>query len=124
MRRVLIVDDEPMILEVAQVSLETIAGWTVLTAGDGAEAVRVAAVQQPDAILMDVMMPGMDGPATCRHLAENAETSTIPIILLTAKVQRADQRQWESLPVAGVLGKPFDPVALPSQMADLLGWTL
>lgn len=124
MRRVLIVDDEPMILEVAQMSLETIAGWTVLTAGDGAEAVRVAAAQQPDAILMDVMMPGMDGPATCRHLAESAETSTIPVILLTAKVQKAEQRQWEDLPVAGVLAKPFDPVALPSQMADLLGWTL
>lgn len=123
MRRLLVVDDEPLILEVAQMSLEVIGGWSVSTATTGAEALVKASAEQPDAILMDVMMPGMDGPTACRHLFEGTDTAHIPIILLTAKVQQSEQRQWESLPVAGVLAKPFDPLALPTMIADLLGWS-
>lgn len=121
MKKVMIVDDDAMIREIAQFSLE-IAGWTVVTANDGREALALAAAELPDAILMDVMMPVMDGPTACVLLAEQPETAGIPIILFTAKVQRSEWREWETLPVAGMLAKPFDPVRLADDVSSLLGW--
>ena len=121
MKQLMIVDDDPLILEITQMSLE-MAGWSVICAGSGEEAVERAAVEKPDAILMDVMMPGMDGPTSCRHIAANPETAHIPVILLTAKVQRSEQREWASLPVAGMLAKPFDPMRLAEDVKALLGW--
>lgn len=121
-RRILVVDDEDDIREVAQVALEMVGGWEVIPVSSGAEGVRRAAAEQPDAILLDVMMPGMDGPATVRALREEPATRDIPVILLTAKVQAADRRRFEDLPVSGVLSKPFDPMELSAQMARLLGW--
>ena len=123
MRRVLVVDDDEVILEVAQMALEAVAGWTVITAGSGAEGVATARAERPDAIVMDVMMPEMDGPTACHLLAADPQTRDIPIVLLTAKVQQSEQRQWASLPVAGVLAKPFDPMRLADQVAGLVGWT-
>ena len=119
--KLMIVDDDPLILEITQMSLE-MAGWSVICAGSGEEAVERAAVEKPDAILMDVMMPGTDGPTSCRHIAANPETAHIPVILLTAKVQRSEQREWASLPVAGMLAKPFDPMRLAEDVKALLGW--
>ena len=121
-RRVLIVDDEDDIREVAQMSLEMVAGWEVVPARSGDEGVRLAAEHRPDAILLDVMMPGMDGPATAALLRDRPETAAIPVILLTAKVQPADRRRLEALGVAGVLAKPFDPMQLANQVSALLGW--
>ena len=121
-RKILLVDDEDDIREVAQMSLEMTAGWDVVTASSGADALRLAAAERPDAILLDVMMPGMDGPDTARALHASAETETIPIILLTAKVQAADRRRFDDLGVAGVLSKPFDPMELAAQVSAVLGW--
>ena len=121
-RRILIVDDEDDIREVAQMSLEMVAGWEVIPARSGDEGVRLAAEHRPDAILLDVMMPGMDGPATAERLRDRPETASIPVILLTAKVQPADRRRLEALGVAGVLAKPFDPMELAGQISGLLGW--
>jgi len=121
-RRILIVDDEDDIREVAQMSLEMVAGWEVIPARSGDEGVRLAAEHRPDAILLDVMMPGMDGPATAERLRDRPETAEIPVILLTAKVQPADRRRLEALGVAGVLAKPFDPMELAAQVSGLLGW--
>ena len=121
-RKILLVDDEDDIREVAQMSLEMTAGWDVVTASSGAEGLRAAAAEQPDAILLDVMMPGMDGPATARALKAAPETADIPIILLTAKVQAADRRRFDDLGVAGVLSKPFDPIELAAQVSGVLGW--
>jgi CheY-like chemotaxis protein len=123
MRKVLIIDDEEDIREVAALSLEAVAGWTVLTAESGPEGIRKAAAERPDAILLDVMMPEMDGPTTFRALQANAETSEIPVLLLTAKVQGVDQRRFASLGVRAVLFKPFDPLTLSKEMAAVLGWT-
>jgi CheY-like chemotaxis protein len=120
-KRLLIVDDDPMILEVTEMSLE-LAGWSVVSANDGHEALEKAAAERPDAILMDVMMPGMDGPTTCERLSATPETAHIPVILLTAKVQPFERRRWEDLPVAGVLAKPFDPLRLADDVRALLGW--
>ncbi|HEX5870206.1 MAG TPA: response regulator [Longimicrobium sp.] len=122
-RKILLVDDEDDIREVAQMSLEMTAGWDVVTAASGADALRLAASERPDAILLDVMMPGMDGPATARALHASGDTAQIPIILLTAKVQAADRKRFDDLGVAGVLSKPFDPMELAAQVSGVLGWT-
>lgn len=122
MRRVLIIDDEDDIREVAALSLEATANWTIFTASSGREGIRVAAIEKPDAILMDVMMPEMDGPTTFKHLQLNPQTSGIPVVLLTAKVQGVDQRRFAGLGVAAVLVKPFDPLTLAQQIASVLGW--
>ena len=122
MRRVLIIDDEDDIREVAALSLEATAGWEILTARSGVEGMKVAAAERPDAILMDVMMPGVDGPTTFRHMQQDPLISDIPVLFLTAKVQGVDQRRFAGLGVAAVLFKPFDPLTLAQQICDVLGW--
>ena len=120
--RILIIDDEEDIREVAALSLETVAGWEVVKADSGAQGLARAIEHQPDAILLDVMMPGMDGPATIRELRKNPATVRIPVLLLTAKVQSSDQRRFADLGIEAVLFKPFDPLTLSTQIADVLGW--
>lgn len=122
MRRILIIDDEDDIREVAALSLETVAGWNVCTANCGTDGIRKAEDEQPDAILMDVMMPAMDGPTTFREMQKIPGICHIPVVLLTAKVQGVDQRRFAGLGVSGVLFKPFDPLTLAAQMSDALGW--
>jgi CheY-like chemotaxis protein len=121
-RRVLVVDDDDMLREVAKVSLEMVGGWEVLTAGSGSEACEVAVRERPDALLLDVMMPGMDGPSTVVALRGEPVTRDIPVIFLTAKVGGDGHQQWEHLDVSGVIPKPFDPMSLPAEVARLLGW--
>jgi CheY-like chemotaxis protein len=121
-RKVLIIDDEDDIREVAALSLESVAGWDVVTANSGSQGLARALEHQPDAILLDVMMPGMDGPSTFRELRKNPVTAKIPVLLLTAKVQSSDQRRFADLGVEAVLFKPFDPLTLSDQIAGVLGW--
>jgi CheY-like chemotaxis protein len=99
-----------------------VAGWDVAVASSGAQGLLRAAEYHPDAILLDVMMPGMDGPSTFRELRKNPLTAEIPVLLLTAKVQSNDKRRFADLGVQAVLFKPFDPLTLPSQIAGVLGW--
>jgi CheY-like chemotaxis protein len=122
-RRVLLIDDEDDIREVAQLSLEMVANWDVVTASSGAAGVALAASDQPDAIVLDVMMPGMDGSATYSRLQANPATRHIPVVLLTAKILDpiADRFANE---VATVISKPFDPMRLPAQIANALGWAV
>jgi CheY-like chemotaxis protein len=121
-RHILIIDDEDDIREVASLSLETVAGWEVTAANSGPSGIRSAQDSPPDAILLDVMMPGMDGPTTFLELQKIPQTAKIPVILLTAKVQGADQKRFAELGVAAVLFKPFDPITLAQQIASALGW--
>lgn len=121
-RKILIIDDEDDIREVAALSLESVAGWDVIKASSGAQGLARAEEFQPDAILLDVMMPVMDGPTTFRELRKNPATAQIPVLLLTAKVQGTDQRRFADLGVEAVLFKPFDPMTLSSQIAGVLGW--
>ncbi len=123
MRRILIIDDEDDIREVAALSLESVAGWEIVTARSGAEGIETAKTEKPDAILMDVMMPAMDGPTTFKEMQKVPEIAAIPVILLTAKVQGVDQRRFAGLGVAAVLFKPFDPLTLADQMSTALGWS-
>jgi len=121
-RRILIIDDEDDIREVAAMSLETVAGWEVMVANSGAQGLLRAASYKPDAILLDVMMPGMDGPTTFRELRKNPATAKIPVLFLTAKVQATDRRRFADLGIEAVLVKPFDPMTLSIQIAGALGW--
>jgi len=120
--KILIIDDEDDIREVAALSLESVAGWDVVTANSGSQGLARAVEHQPDAILLDVMMPGMDGPTTFRELRKNPATEKIPVLLLTAKVQSSDQRRFADLGVESVLFKPFDPLTLADQISSVLGW--
>ena len=122
MHRILIIDDEDDIREVAALSLEATADWQVITASSGREGIATAAREKPEAILMDVMMPEMDGPTTFKHMQANPATAGIPVVLLTAKVQGVDQRRFAGLGVAAVLFKPFDPLTLAAQISEALGW--
>lgn len=117
------VDDDELILEVAQMSLEVVGGWSVTTAADGQQALDRARTEQPDAIVMDVMMPRMDGPTAAVALRADPATAGIPVVLLTASVQPGERAALEDLPVAGVLGKPFDPMLLPAELSAILGWS-
>lgn len=121
-KRILVIDDEEDIREVAQLSLEMVGGWEVLTASSGSEGIAKAEAEQPDAILLDVMMPDMDGPATFAQMQRRSSIQHIPVILLTAKVQATEQRRFAELGVAGIIAKPFDPMNLANQVAEVLGW--
>ena len=117
-RRVLLVDDEEDIRAVAQLSLESVGGWEVVTAASGAEALGTATDASFDAILLDVMMPELDGPSTLERLrAAGVDT---PVVFLTAKVQPGDRRALEATGAAGILAKPFDPMQLPAELDRVL----
>jgi CheY-like chemotaxis protein len=120
-RHILLIDDEEDIREVTATSLEIVAGWRVTTATCGREGVEMALQVLPDAILMDVMMPEQDGPATLRLLRSHKSIAHIPVIFLSAKAQPVD-RQLKGLGAAGTLPKPFDPLSLAQQVTTLLGW--
>ncbi len=121
-RRVLVVDDDDAIREVAAACLELVGGYAVTTAASGAEGFALAVADPPDAIVLDVMMPGMDGPTLFRMLQAEPRTAGIPVVLLTAKAHEADREALGALGVAAVLTKPFDPMALSGQIAQTLGW--
>ena len=121
-QRVLVVDDEADIQTVARIGLTLIGGWQVLTASSGKEGLSQAKGHQPDAILLDVMMPDMDGVATLNALKADAETQAIPIIFLTAKSKAMDRKKLYSMGAKGVINKPFDPTTLASQISGFLGW--
>src|ERR1700721_282570 len=121
-RRILVVDDDDATRHAAAQSLHTMAGWDVVEAYCGAQAIESATRHQPDAILLDVMMPAMDGPAMLAKLRAARPTSPIPIGLLTAKVQAVHDGSLSHLPVAAILPKPFDPLRLAGQVAQALGW--
>ena len=121
-RTILIVDDEADIREVAAMSLETVCGWNVLQARSGAEGIRIAQADHPDVILLDVMMPDMDGPKTLQALRADTTVASIPVIFLTAKVQSSDRKRFADMGVSAVLSKPFDPLLLGDQIAEALSW--
>ena len=122
-KRILIVDDEDDIREVAQVSLELVGGYEVLTASSGCAGVERARGAQPDAILLDVMMPAMDGPATLVALRADPRTRDIPVVFLTAKTHAAERQRLGQLGAAAILTKPFDPLKLAGDVAKALDWS-
>lgn len=119
-RKILVVDDEVDLRNLVQTCLEIMGGWQVVTAGSGTEALEEAQTQQPDAILLDLMMPGMDGLAILKHLQSSDKTRQIPVVLLTAKGRSTEIAQFTQLNVLGTIKKPFNPVKLADQIEELL----
>jgi two-component system, OmpR family, alkaline phosphatase synthesis response regulator PhoP len=120
-RHILIIDDEPDIREATQVCLEISKGWSVTTACSSKEGLEMAISEQPDAILLDVMMPDVDGLETFEQMRANPATHHIPIILLTAKAQPDDHRRFTQLEITAVITKPYDPMTLADQIEKILG---
>lgn len=117
--KVLIIDDERDIREIASLSLARTGEIQVITASSGPEGVRLAREHCPDAILLDLMMPAMDGRATLAALQGEAATARIPVVFLSASSD--DAQDLKPLGAAGVIPKPFDPLTLPKRLRSLLG---
>ena len=116
---VLVVDDDPVIQKLLQVNFE-MEGYAVITASDGEEGLAKARAERPTAIVLDVMMPKMDGLEVARHLKADPETKGIPIVLLSAKAQQADIAAGTNTGAEEYLTKPFDPLELLERVADLI----
>jgi CheY-like chemotaxis protein len=120
MRTVLLVEDDEDIRTVGELALGRVGGLEVRTAASGQEALDIACAEPPDVILLDVMMPGMDGPEVLQRLRENPGTREVPVVFLTAKAHRDEIARLRALGVAGVLTKPFDPMALATELLAIL----
>jgi CheY-like chemotaxis protein len=123
-KRILVIDDEDVIQEVVQGCFEDVAGWEVLLASSGREGLEQVVAEQPDAIVLDEMMPGMDGIAFLKRLRANDDNPSIPVVLLTAKVDLTDPKLLRELGVVDAIAKPFDAIALVERVAEVLGWTV
>ena len=117
--RILHVDDEPDIQAVTALALEVLGGFTVESCGSGAEALERAESFRPDLIILDVMMPGMDGPATLQELRQRPSLAEVPVIFMTAKVQTQEVEHYLGLGASGVITKPFDPESLSGEVAAI-----
>jgi CheY-like chemotaxis protein len=121
-RRILIVDDDDDIRDVIRVSLEEFAGWLTIAAQSGIQGLEIARTEVVDAILLDISMPDMDGFQMCEQLQSHPDTRRIPVIVLTAKILPSDRRRLMTLDIAGVIAKPFNPLIIWHQVAEILGW--
>jgi CheY-like chemotaxis protein len=121
-KSILLIDDEPNIAEVIAVCLESFKGWKVQIANSGKVGLSIVEALKPDAILLDVMMPIMDGITVYQNLKKNPLTQNIPVIFLTAKVQVRDREKFAQLGVVGTIAKPFEPLKISDQIAQLLNW--
>jgi two-component system OmpR family response regulator len=116
---ILYVEDDLDIQTVAQIALEAVGGFQLKICSSGKQALAAAAEMVPDLILLDVMMPEMDGPTTLEHLRKIDNTKQTPVIFMTAKVQNSEVSYYKSLGAIGVVGKPFDPMSLSDQVRKL-----
>ncbi len=117
---VLIIDDEDDVRQVVRLSLGRVGGMNVVDAGSGAEGVRLATETSPDFILLDLMMPEMDGVETLSRLREDARTATIPVIFLTAKALPSEIERLRRLGALDVVVKPFNPMTLADELRTIL----
>ena len=118
--KILVIDDENDIRRIARLGLERVGKMQVIDAASGAEGVEKARSEKPDAVLLDVMMPGQDGPATLQSLRADPATTSIPVIFLTAKALASEVERLRSLGATGVLTKPFDAMTLAAEIRALL----
>ncbi len=119
LQRILFVEDDPDIQTVARMALEAVGGFRVLACSSGQEALEKLAEFPPDLVLLDVMMPGMDGPATLAALRRLPEAASIPVVFMTAKVQTQEVALYRELGAVDVIAKPFDPMSLPETVRSI-----
>ncbi|QBM18858.1 hypothetical protein MARI_30010 [Marinobacter sp. JH2] len=116
LNKVLYVEDDADIRAIAELALQDVGGFSARLCSSGAEAVEAAPDFQPDLILLDVMMPEMDGPETLKALRKIEATQTTPVIFMTARIQRTEIDEYLSLGALGVIPKPFDPMTLADEI--------
>jgi CheY-like chemotaxis protein len=121
-KRIVIVEDEKDIRAILRHAIELIKGWSVMEAADGAAGLDLIRRELPDAILLDVMMPKVDGRELFRRLRQDETTQSIPVIFITASLQRQDIESLEELSPVAILAKPFDPIAIVRTISELLAW--
>lgn len=121
LQRILYVEDEPDIQAIARIALEAVGGFVVKTCSSGEQALSEAEGFAPDLIMLDVMMPGMDGPATLKALRQQPALAAVPVVFITAKVQASEVAGYKDLGAVDVIPKPFDPMRLASQVSEI--WT-
>jgi CheY-like chemotaxis protein len=119
--RILYVDDEPDIREIACLALSLDPDLDIRSCESGAEAVEAATEWKPDLVLLDVMMPRMDGPQTLAAMRDRADLASIPVVFITARTQTADIERLKTLGAAGVIAKPFDPMTLAGTARGFIG---
>jgi CheY-like chemotaxis protein len=119
-RTVLLVDDDPNIRKLAKMTLERVGRWQVTVACSGGEALELLKGEMPDVVILDVMMPGLDGKSTLTHIKNDPATAHIPVILMTAKVQHQEMDEYVEMGATGVIVKPFDPLRLPDEIRQLV----
>jgi len=119
LQKILYVEDEPDIAQVAQLALETVGGFTLEICENGQIALDKGPAFQPDLVLMDVMMPEMDGPTALKEMKKMAEFEGVPVIFMTAKVQPSEIEEYKSLGAVDVIPKPFDPMSLADQVKQV-----
>jgi len=117
--RILCVEDEPDIRAVARLALESVGGFTVAVCSSGQEAIDTLASFKPDLVLLDVMMPGMDGPSTLEALRRLPAGGDVPVIFMTAKVQPKELEHYRQLGAWDAIPKPFDPMTLSNAIRDI-----
>jgi len=121
LKRILYVEDEASIRTIAITVLEAVGGFAVIACSSGKQALEAAPLANADLILLDVMMPEMDGPGTLKALREIPQTAQTPAIFMTAKIQTSEILQYKSLGAIDVIRKPFDPMTLSAQISEI--WT-
>ena len=121
-KQVLVVDDDDGVRKTIELSLQVTTDWKILTAASGKEGLNIAQTEQPDAILLDVMMPNIDGIETFHQLQSSHITKEIPVIFLTATVSKKEQQSLKNLSIQGLIFKPFDALDLHEQICNLLHW--
>jgi len=119
LKHIACIDDDEDILRVAELTLETIGGFRVTTFANGPEALAGLSAAAPDLVLLDVMMPKMDGPATFDAIKKRDDLKHLPVIFMTAKIQPSERSQYEAMGAAGILAKPFDPATLSQEVERL-----
>lgn len=120
--RILVVDDDDDVRRLATMALSRVGGHDVTSVSSGGECLVALRDARPDVVVLDVMMPGMDGPTTLEAIRDDPATHDIPVVFLTAGVVDTDMDRLRALSVAGILNKPFDPLQLSRQLGEILGW--
>jgi CheY-like chemotaxis protein len=119
LQRITYIEDEPHIREIVQLALEELGGYTLQVCESGMEALENAPAFQPHIILLDVMMPEMNGVQTFRSLKQIPQMANTPIVFVTAKAQSHEIEQYKSLGAMDVIPKPFDPITLPAEVRTI-----